>query len=64
MQQALEQWQGKKTLILIAHRLSTVRAADAIHVLAQGRVLESGDHGTLMRRDGAYAAMVQAQLGD
>ncbi len=64
VQQALEQWQGKKTLILIAHRLSTVRAADAIHVLAQGRVLESGDHGTLMRRDGAYAAMVQAQLGD
>lgn len=64
VQQALEQWQGKKTLILIAHRLSTVRAADAIHVLAQGRVLESGSHAELMARGGAYAAMVQAQVGD
>lgn len=64
VQQALEQWQGKKTLILIAHRLSTVRAADAIHVLAQGRVLESGSHAELLARGGAYAAMVQAQVGD
>ncbi|QPF73660.1 ATP-binding cassette domain-containing protein [Roseateles sp. DAIF2] len=64
VQQALDQWQGKKTLILIAHRLSTVRAADAIHVLADGRVLESGSHAELLARDGAYAAMVQAQLGD
>ncbi|MDM4765554.1 lipid A export permease/ATP-binding protein MsbA [Pelomonas sp. SE-A7] len=61
VQQALEQWQGKKTLILIAHRLSTVRAADCIHVLSQGRLLESGSHAELLTRDGAYAAMVRAQ---
>ena len=64
VQQALELWQGRKTLILIAHRLSTVRSADTIHVLGGGRVLESGSHAELLARDGAYAAMVQAQLGD
>jgi ATP-binding cassette, subfamily B, bacterial MsbA len=64
VQQALEQWQGRKTLIVIAHRLSTVRSADAIHVLGGGRVLESGSHAELLARDGAYAAMVQAQIGD
>ncbi|MFH7043680.1 ABC transporter transmembrane domain-containing protein [Paucibacter sp. JuS9] len=61
VQQALEQWQGKKTLILIAHRLSTVRAADCIHVMSNGRLLESGSHAELLATDGAYAAMVRAQ---
>lgn len=64
VQQALDQWQGRKTLIVIAHRLSTVRSADAIHVLGAGRVLESGSHAELLARGGAYAAMVQAQIGD
>ena len=61
VQLALEQWQGKKTLILIAHRLSTVRAADCIHVMSNGRLLESGSHAELLATDGAYAAMVRAQ---
>ena len=64
VQQALEQWQGRKTLIVIAHRLSTIRGADAIHVMGQGRVLESGSHNELLARDGAYAAMVRAQNGE
>ncbi|MBB4841700.1 subfamily B ATP-binding cassette protein MsbA [Paucibacter oligotrophus] len=64
VQQALEQWQGRKTLIVIAHRLSTIRAADTIHVMSQGRVLESGTHTGLLARDGAYAAMVRAQNGE
>jgi subfamily B ATP-binding cassette protein MsbA len=64
VQQALEQWQGRKTLIVIAHRLSTVRSADTIHVLGAGRVLESGSHAELTGRDGAYAAMVRAQHGE
>lgn len=61
VQQSIEQWQGRKTLILIAHRLSTVRNADSICVLADGRVVESGRHNELMAKRGLYAGMVQAQ---
>lgn len=61
VQAALEQWHGKKTLLLIAHRLSTVRSADRIYVLGGGTVLEEGDHATLMARNGIYASMVNAQ---
>ncbi|MDT8998080.1 ABC transporter transmembrane domain-containing protein [Paucibacter sp. APW11] len=61
VQQALEQWQGKKTLILIAHRLSTVRQADCIHVMREGQVIESGRHAELLAAGGTYAGMVQVQ---
>ena len=62
VQQAIEQWHGRKTLILIAHRLSTVRNADRIHVLSQGRAVESGTHDELMQAGGMYAGMVKAQF--
>lgn len=61
VQQALEQWQGKKTLIVIAHRLSTIRHADCIHVMSQGKVVESGTHADLLAQEGLYAGMVRAQ---
>jgi len=64
VQQALEAWQGRKTLIVIAHRLSTIRNADTIHVLRDGRRVESGTHAALIERNGAYASMVRAQLGE
>jgi subfamily B ATP-binding cassette protein MsbA len=64
VQQALDQWQGRKTLIVIAHRLSTIRAADCIHVMRQGQVLESGAHADLLASGGAYASMVRAQNSD
>ncbi|MDC8786960.1 lipid A export permease/ATP-binding protein MsbA [Roseateles koreensis] len=64
VQQALEQWQGRKTLIVIAHRLSTIRSADTIQVMSQGRVIEGGTHAELLATDGAYAAMVRAQNGE
>ncbi|RZS58705.1 lipid A export permease/ATP-binding protein MsbA [Sphaerotilus mobilis] len=61
VQQSIEQLQGEKTLILIAHRLSTVRNADCIYVLGDGRVLEAGSHDTLIASNGLYANMVKAQ---
>ncbi|HRH86623.1 MAG TPA: ABC transporter transmembrane domain-containing protein [Rubrivivax sp.] len=64
VQQSIEDWHGSKTLILIAHRLSTVRNADWIYVLAEGRVLESGRHDDLMALGGLYANMVRAQALD
>jgi subfamily B ATP-binding cassette protein MsbA len=59
VQEALQRHQGKKTLILIAHRLSTVRGADCIHVMQSGRVVESGSHAELLALGGVYAALVQ-----
>lgn len=61
VQQAIEEWHGRKTLILIAHRLSTVVNADRIYVISAGRVIESGTHSELLNQKGAYSAMVMAQ---
>jgi subfamily B ATP-binding cassette protein MsbA len=60
--EAIERWRGHRTLLLVAHRLSTVRHADTIHVLSEGRVVESGRHEQLVERGGLYAQMVSAQL--
>jgi len=46
---------------VIAHRLSTVRQADRILVMDSGRIIESGDHKTLMALGGRYAEMVALQ---
>ncbi len=51
-----------RTTLVIAHRLSTVRDADQIVVLEGGRVVEIGDHDTLLARGGLYARLVARQL--
>ncbi len=53
-------WAGR-TSLLISHRLSTVRDADLIAVIDGGRVVESGDHTTLMRGGGTYATLFRTQ---
>lgn len=55
--------QGRTTLV-IAHRLSTVRQAHCIHLLEQGRIVESGTHEELLARGGAYAALWRLQTGE
>ncbi|MGQ0709502.1 MAG: ABC transporter ATP-binding protein [Rhodoferax sp.] len=55
--------QGRTTLV-IAHRLSTVRHADCIHVLDQGRIVESGTHNALVEQGGVYAALWKLQTGE
>jgi ATP-binding cassette, subfamily B, bacterial len=50
--------------ILIAHRLSTVRHADRIHVLERGRIVETGRHDDLLARKGLYYAMWRQQVGE
>ncbi|VTU24749.1 Heterocyst differentiation ATP-binding protein HepA [Variovorax sp. SRS16] len=50
--------------ILIAHRLSTILHAGTIFVLEKGRIVESGDHATLLERKGLYHAMWRQQIGE
>ncbi len=57
VQRAFERLSKGKTVIMIAHRLTTVRNADRIFVLREGRVEEAGTHDSLMERDGLYAKM-------
>jgi subfamily B ATP-binding cassette protein MsbA len=58
VQVAIEALRGQRTIFLIAHRLTTIRHADRIVVLDQGRVAEIGDHDTLMGRPGIYHELI------
>lgn len=59
---ALEKFSHGRTVLVIAHRLSTVRAADRILVIDDGRAVEEGTHQSLMERDGIYRRLVRLQL--
>ncbi len=62
VRRALDLLQADRTTVVIAHRLSTVRDADLIVVLDEGRVAESGTHSSLLMRGGLYARLVSRQL--
>jgi ATP-binding cassette, subfamily B, bacterial len=64
IQRSLELVGRGRTVIVIAHRLSTVRHADRIHVLEEGRVVEAGTHDTLVAQRGLYAALWRIQTGE
>jgi ATP-binding cassette, subfamily B, bacterial MsbA len=63
IQKSLDSLRYSKTIIVIAHRLSTVRNADIICVMENGRIVEKGNHADLMGLHGKYADMVEIQVG-
>ncbi len=62
IQQALQEIVKGRTTIIIAHRLSTVKMADRILVLHQGKIAEEGTHRELMEKDGVYANLYRTQM--
>jgi subfamily B ATP-binding cassette protein MsbA len=64
VQLALERLTRGRTTLVIAHRLATVRNADLIYVLEDGRVLEQGSHDELLARGGLYARLCRLQFRD
>ncbi|WP_459193557.1 ABC transporter ATP-binding protein [Halosimplex sp. J119] len=64
IQESIDALAGQRTTLAIAHRLSTVRDADTIVVVDDGRVVEQGTHEELLDRDGLYADLWKVQVGD
>ncbi len=62
IQQVIERVSHRLTTFTVAHRLSTIRDADEIWVMDQGRIVERGSHADLLARDGHYAKLVRLQF--
>ena len=62
IQEAISELCKNKTLLVIAHRLKTIKDADQILVVSEGKIIERGNHDKLMKEDGIYARMVSVQV--
>ena len=63
IQAALDELVSGRTTLAVAHRLSTIQAADVIHVVDHGRIVESGNHDALLAQGGVYADLYREQFG-
>ncbi|MCC3374641.1 ABC transporter ATP-binding protein [Cohnella sp. REN36] len=61
IQQTMEKLRGDKTIVVVAHRLSTIKEADCILVMDKGRVVETGSHEELMGKEGMYVKLQKLQ---
>jgi len=64
VEEAMEELLVRRSTLIIAHRLSTVRRADRVVVLDRGRIVEEGTHDALLARDGTYARLYRGQFRD
>jgi subfamily B ATP-binding cassette protein MsbA len=64
VQEAIDRLMEHRTVLVVAHRLATVRHADQIVVLDRGRVIERGSHPELVRRNGLYRRLHDIQFAD
>jgi len=62
IQDALHRLHGKKTIIVIAHRLATVAQADQLLVVEDGRIVERGTHAELVAKGESYQRLFESQL--
>ncbi|KDP27265.1 hypothetical protein JCGZ_19964 [Jatropha curcas] len=62
VQDAMDSLMRGRTVLVIAHRLSTVKSADIVAVISDGQIAESGTHEELLSKDGIYTALVRRQL--
>ncbi|OVA00822.1 ABC transporter [Macleaya cordata] len=62
VQDAMDSLMKGRTVLVIAHRLSTVKSADTVAVISDGQIVESGTHDELLGKDGIYTALVRRQL--
>lgn len=61
---AIDKLMAGKTVFIIAHRLSTTKNADLILVMREGKIIEQGNHDSLIKQNGLYAKMYNNQFGD
>ena len=64
IQESLDELAKGRTTLIVAHRLSTIKNADEIYVISDGRIIESGSHDMLMEKDGEYANLYKKQFSN
>lgn len=62
VQRAFTRMMEGRTCFIVAHRLSTIREADCILVMRDGKIIEQGTHESLLRKDGYYAQLYNSQF--